>query len=229
MPTLIATAASFSASSVSGHTFTAGASSGGIPPSAPDGLTANPAVAKITLNWNPSTGATSYSVFRGTIPAGESGTALATGITGTTYADTSLPAATTYYYQVKAVNGSGTSASSNEATTTTTAQRITAIVSPAIKPGDTNKTVTLTDNGYAAWTSGTPGSPTFTVAKAPTNDVTKNSQAVVSATSATVNVDAGATSGTLTFDAGGGLTAILQVSNTQVFKSPISISIKLGF
>jgi hypothetical protein len=74
----------------------------------------------ITLSWSASTGQTSYSVYRGTSPGAESSTPLATGITATTYHNTGLAQATTYYYTVKAINAAGASTASNEATTTTT-------------------------------------------------------------------------------------------------------------
>jgi len=67
------------------------------------------------LTWTASSGATSYSIYRGTTAGGESTTAIATGITSTSYTNTGLTNGTAYFYKVKAVNSAGTSAYSNEA------------------------------------------------------------------------------------------------------------------
>jgi len=89
-------------------------------PMAPANLTAAGGNAQATLSWQSSTGATSYSIFRGTSPGGESATAVATGVTGTSYTNTGLATNTTYYYTVEAVDGTGASGYSNEAFATTT-------------------------------------------------------------------------------------------------------------
>ena len=83
----------------------------------------------IVLNWNPSpTAGVTYSVYRGTSPAGEGGTPIASGLasgctnpTNCTFTDIPLPATTTYYYTVVAVIGSAMSGPSNEAYATTLA------------------------------------------------------------------------------------------------------------
>jgi hypothetical protein len=83
-------------------------------PSAPTGLTVT-STSPITLSWTAVTGATSYSVYRGTVTGGISTkTRLQADITVTTYTDTSAAGSTTYYYQVVAVNTDGVSAGSNE-------------------------------------------------------------------------------------------------------------------
>jgi fibronectin type 3 domain-containing protein len=87
-------------------------------PPAPTGLTATPGNAQVALSWSASSGATSYNVYRGTTSGGESGTAIATGITGTSYTNTGLTNGTHYYYTVNAVNAGGTSGASNEANAT---------------------------------------------------------------------------------------------------------------
>ncbi|BDI28202.1 hypothetical protein CCAX7_002530 [Capsulimonas corticalis] len=84
-------------------------------PSAPTGLTAAAGNAQVALSWTAASGATSYSIFRGTASGGESATAIVTGVTGTTYTNTGLTNGTTYYYEVKAVNSAGSSGYSNEA------------------------------------------------------------------------------------------------------------------
>jgi len=90
-------------------------------PMAPTGLAGSPGSSQVGLSWNSSSGATSYNVYRGTSAGGESGTAIATGITSTTYTNTGLTNGTTYFYKVAAVNAGGTSGMSNEVSATPTA------------------------------------------------------------------------------------------------------------
>lgn len=66
------------------------------------------------LSWNAVTGATSYKVYRGTVSG--TYTLLASGISALTYSDTTVTNGTTYYYVVKADNGSD-SDNSNEVST----------------------------------------------------------------------------------------------------------------
>ncbi len=96
-------------------------------PGAPSALTATAiSGAEIDLSWMAASGTvTSYSVFRGTTSGGEASTAVATGLTGTTYADTSLTAGTKYYYEVAAVNATGQGPDSAEVSATTLQPSIT--------------------------------------------------------------------------------------------------------
>lgn len=89
----------------------------GFAPPAPTNLTAAGGVAQVTLAWSASSGASSYTVKRSTTNGGPY-TAIASGVTATTYANTGLTNGTTYYYVVSAVNGSGESANSNQASAT---------------------------------------------------------------------------------------------------------------
>jgi hypothetical protein len=131
--------------------------SSGAPP-APAGLAATAGNHQIVLNWNASSGATSYNVYRGTATGAEGTTPIASGITSTSFTDTGLTNNATYYYKVAAVNASGTSGKSNEAwatpvctpttltyqNTTLTAGVYQACVSITISPTVTiNPTVTL--------------------------------------------------------------------------------------
>jgi fibronectin type 3 domain-containing protein len=91
--------------------------------SAPLTLTASSGNATAGLSWsvpasNGGSPITGYNVFRGTSAGGESATAVATNVTVTSFTDTALTNAATYYYKVVAVNAAGTSAQSNEASAT---------------------------------------------------------------------------------------------------------------
>ena len=104
---------------------------------APTALTATGGNSQVTLGWTASAGATSYNVYRGTTSGGESTTPIATGVTGTSYADTAVTNGTTYYYTVKAINAGGTSAASNEASATPKAAAVEGPYggTPAAVPG----------------------------------------------------------------------------------------------
>ncbi len=94
----------------------------GTAPPTPTGLVATAGNGSVALSWAASTGATSYSIYRGTTAGGEGSTPVAT-ITSNSYTNTGLTNGTTYYYKVAAANSAGTSAQSSEvsATPTTTA------------------------------------------------------------------------------------------------------------
>ena len=91
----------------------------GGPPPAPTGLTATAGNAQATLNWNASSVATTYNVYRSTTNGGPYAV-IATNITTTSYTNTGLANGTNYYYVVTVVNGSGESGYSNQASATPT-------------------------------------------------------------------------------------------------------------
>lgn len=66
---------------------------------------------QITLNWEASSDATSYTILKSLTPNG-SFAQIATGVVGTSFTDTNCVNGTTYYYQVIALNGLGQSAPS---------------------------------------------------------------------------------------------------------------------
>jgi fibronectin type 3 domain-containing protein len=80
---------------------------------APTGLTASSIPGKVTLNWSSVAGASSYRIYRGTSSGSYS--LIASSITATTYADTSVSNGSTYFYAVSASNGTESS-KSNEVT-----------------------------------------------------------------------------------------------------------------
>ena len=128
------------------------------PPAAPTGVTATPGNAQVALAWSASSSATSYNVYRGTTAGGESATAIATGITSTSYTNTGLTNGTTYYYKVAAVSSVGTSAQSAEVSATPSA-------------GGTSGSVSIDCGGAAAspfvadvdFSGGTTGSTTAAI------------------------------------------------------------------
>jgi mono/diheme cytochrome c family protein len=76
-----------------------------LPTQPPAGLKAIAGNNSVTLTWNPSLGATNYSVKRATASGGPY-TPVA-GLSGTTYTDTGLINGTTYYYVVTAMSAAG--------------------------------------------------------------------------------------------------------------------------
>ena len=84
--------------------------------SVPSGLAATGGVNQVSLSWAASSGTApiTYSVFRGVVSGGEAPTAIASGLTGTTFTDTGLATGTTYYYQVAAANIVGVTTNSTE-------------------------------------------------------------------------------------------------------------------
>jgi uncharacterized protein (DUF1800 family) len=85
-----------------------------VPPVAPVLVSAVAGNAQVVLTWNAAPGALTYNVYRGTSAGGQSGTPVATGLTGLTFTNTGLTNETTYYYKVAGVNTAGTGARSNE-------------------------------------------------------------------------------------------------------------------
>jgi regulation of enolase protein 1 (concanavalin A-like superfamily) len=83
------------------------------PPAAPTCLASTPGCNVVSLSWLASSGATSYNVKRSTIKGGPY-TTIKTGVTGTSYNDTSVVNGTVYYYVVTAVKSGVESADSNE-------------------------------------------------------------------------------------------------------------------
>ena len=95
------------------ESFTVGFVSG-VAPAVPANLITTAGNAQVTLTWIASLGATGYTIGRSTTSGG-SYTTIATNLPGTSYTDTGLANATTYYYVVSAQNSAGGSANSSQA------------------------------------------------------------------------------------------------------------------
>jgi subtilase family serine protease len=83
-------------------------------PAAPTGVTATGTTTAVQLTWSASAGATSYDVYQGSQAGGESTTAVASGLTTTSYT-ASGSAGQQFYFKVAAVGAGGASALSGEA------------------------------------------------------------------------------------------------------------------
>ncbi len=90
---------------------------GGETTSAPTNLVATASDANVTLAWTAVAGATGYNVKRSTASGGPY-TTVASGVTATSYVDTTVTNGTTYYYVVTATGANGESGNSNEASAT---------------------------------------------------------------------------------------------------------------
>lgn len=91
-----------------------------LPPAAPAGLTATAGPGQVALTWQASAGASSYNVYRSTASGQEGAVPYRTGITPTSFTDTTVNPGTIYYYQVTAANADSESARSGEAFATPT-------------------------------------------------------------------------------------------------------------
>jgi len=81
----------------------------------PRNLTATANGDQVNLAWTGGVATSSYNIYRGTSPGGESSTPYVTGLTAASYQDTAVTSGTLYYYTVVGVNTNGTSVPSTEA------------------------------------------------------------------------------------------------------------------
>jgi hypothetical protein len=136
-------------------------------PAAPTNLAAVPGNAQVSLSWTASSGATSYTVLRSTT-SGSGYTTIASGVATTSYLDTSVINGTTYFYVVRAVNGSGTSPNSNEAGATPACSAPAVPSGLAATPGNGQVTLNWTASfgatNYNVKRSTTSGGPYTTIA-----------------------------------------------------------------
>jgi fibronectin type 3 domain-containing protein len=195
---------------------TAATPTGGAAPSAPAGLTATALQTKqVPLSWNSVTGATSYSVYRGTASGAEASTPVKTGLTSASYTDTGLSDGSAYFYQVTATNGNGEGARSTEATATTNAAPTVATVA-----GATPATVTGTTTGLSVLGADDGGESNLTytwaaTAKPAGSNPVFSANGTNAAKASTVTFDrAGAYTFTVTITDAGGLSVTSSVNVT---------------
>jgi len=93
---------------------TVGSQTGPLPPT---GLKATAGNNQVSLSWTASAGATTYNVKR-TTTSGLNYTLVKSGVTATSYTDTTVTNGTTYFYVVSAQNANGESPSSSEVSAT---------------------------------------------------------------------------------------------------------------
>jgi hypothetical protein len=156
---------------------------GGNAPSAPTGLTAAPGNAQVTLNWNASSGATTYYVKRSTTAGTE--TQIATP-TSTSYTDTGLTNGTKYFYVVSAYDSYGQSPNSAEVNATPTAPAAPPAAPTGLTATAGNSQVTLSWNASSGATS-------YHVKRSTTNGT---GYAQISSPTTTGYIDTGLTNGT---------------------------------
>jgi hypothetical protein len=147
-------------------------------PAAPAGLTAMGADGKVTLAWQPVSGATGYSVYSGASPSTITTLVSPAGLTATT-ADVTATNGTALYYAVKATASSGTSPASAAVKATAVSRPCSgtnAIVAENCYPGSAGwKLTDLTGaradgiEGYATKTSIKPGDSVDLKVSAPTD------------------------------------------------------------
>jgi fibronectin type 3 domain-containing protein len=113
-------------------------------PLAATGLKATGGSGEITLGWTASVGAKSYSVFQGSTSGGEGATPIATGITGTSFTVSNLNPGKTYFFDLTAIDGGGSSGASSEASGTVLASAPTGLTATG-----SNGTVALSWNASA--------------------------------------------------------------------------------
>ncbi|MHB0971489.1 MAG: hypothetical protein ACYC7A_05650 [Thermoanaerobaculia bacterium] len=169
-------------------TIGAGAGCGGSVPAAPTGVTATPSSGQVTLNWSAVAAAATYRIYRvdGSLCPATGGRVIASGITGTSYVDTTSCTGD-YSYFVVAVNASSCEGSRSSCVSVT----MPATAAPAgltATPG--NNQVSLTWNAVA-------GAATYEVWRQTTGSCpTTNATQIASNIAATSYIDATAVNAT---------------------------------
>jgi hypothetical protein len=162
------------------------------PPAAPTGLTATGGNAVVDLNWNDNTepDLAGYNVYRSTTSGGPYSQINGSLVTASAYSDTTVTNGITYYYVVRAVDGSNNSSgNSNEASATPasapTTMHVSSIVLTTVNAGGGKvkgrATVTIVNN-LGSPVSGVTVTGTFTGAFAETRSATTNSSGVATLT-----------------------------------------------
>ncbi|HTD21377.1 MAG TPA: malectin domain-containing carbohydrate-binding protein [Terriglobales bacterium] len=164
-------------------------SSGGNPPPAPALATPSAGNNQVSLSWSASTGASSYNVKR-TLTSGMNYALVASGVTATSFTDTTVTNGTKYFYVVSAQNAAGESANSNEVSATPTGG-----VTPPTAP--TLATPTAGNNQVSLSWSASAGASTYNVKRTLTSGA--NYAVVASGLTATSFTDTTVTNGTKYF------------------------------
>jgi len=121
-----------------------------VPPAAPTGLTLSVGDGKVYLTWNAVGGATSYNVKRGTSTGTYTTT---TSAPSASFTDSTVSNGTTYYYVVRAVNGSESANSSEVSGTPNTASNL-GIVFSQVYGGGGNSGATLKNDFFELFNRG---------------------------------------------------------------------------
>src|ERR1039458_140358 len=130
------------------------------PPAAPTSLTATAvSSSEIDLSWAASSGATSYDVLGATLDSGPY-SAIATGLTTTSFDNTGLSSSTNYYYVVAAWNNGGESPYSAQT-------NATPLAAPPVPTGLT--AAALSTSQIALTWSASSGATSYNVKRAPSS------------------------------------------------------------
>jgi len=187
-----------------------GGGGGGNAPAAPTGLAATPGNGQVTLNWNASSGATTYYVKRSTTAGAE--TQIATP-TSTSYTDSGLTNGTKYFYVVSAYNSYGQSPNSAEVNATPTAPATPPAAPTGLEATPGNLQVTL------SW-SASSGATSYHVKRSTTNG---SGYTQISTSTTTGYIDTGLTNGTTYYYVVSALNAAGESANSsQASATPIS-------
>ncbi|MBB6143455.1 fibronectin type 3 domain-containing protein [Silvibacterium bohemicum] len=163
----------------------------------PGNLTATPSGGSIALSWSASsTSGVTYSVYRGA--SGTAPALLTSGLSTTTYTDSTVTNGTTYVYYVVAVKGSGLSSQSNWATATAGASGSCGAVPSA--PGGLTAAASSASAIALSWSGVTaPANCTissYKVYSSTTSGFTPSSGNLITSTTATSYTNSGLSAGT---------------------------------